>query len=130
MRRLVQVQHWSESVPKSLARIKLDMKDIVKQFSDDRRALDFKVRKYSETPVVHGWAIRRPIKLWHVAHCRWKGVLYDWGGERYVRVDQTASDSVTNEVAKLFDSYFDHLWEVSPPADELQFEVFTLGKTS
>ena len=91
-------------------------------FIKERRKLKFSVKKYDEVPVVHGWSLRRPIKVWHVAHCRWREKFFDWSPENYVKVDELSKDPVTLDVAKLFDSYFEHLWIVSSPISNLQFD--------
>lgn len=117
-----EVVYWSEQVPKSLERIQSDMEASLELFRNDRRRLKFSVKKYDEVPVMHGWSLRQPIKVWHVGHCRWRRKLFDWGPESYIKIDDLSRDSVTIESAKLFDSYFEHLWIVSSPVSNLQLD--------
>lgn len=118
-----EVVNWSEYVPKSLDRMKGDMEEAKVLLSQERRTLKFSVKKYNEVPVMHGWSLRQPSKMWHVGHCRWKKRGFDWGGERYVRIDEHSRDPITLEIANLFDSYFEHLWIVSSQVDELHFDL-------
>lgn len=117
-----EVVHWSENAPKSLERIHSDIEVSLELFKEERRRLKFSVRKYDEVPVVHGWSLRHPIKVWHVGHCRWRKRLFDWGAENYVKIDELSQDPVTIDIANLFDSYFEHLWIVSAPVANLQLD--------
>jgi hypothetical protein len=118
-----EVVDWSEYVPRSLAKIQDDMKETVEIFNNERRTLDFSVRLYDEVPVVHGWHLKQPIQLWHVAHCRWRRKTFDWGGEKYVRIDEQSHDPVARDIANIFDSYFEHLWATSTAVTDLQITV-------
>lgn len=117
-----EVVHWSETVSRSLERIHSDMETSLQLFKQERRKLKFTVKKYEEVPVVHGWSLRHPIKVWHVGHCRWRKSLFDWGAENFVKIDEFSQDPVTVDIANLFDSYFEHLWLVASPVQNLQLD--------
>jgi hypothetical protein len=116
-----EVADWAQSVPASIAMIQRDLARAAELFKRRGQTLRFSVRQYDEVPVVHGWAIKQPLQAWHVGHCRWRGESYDWGGQNYVEIVGSSDDPLTQDIAELFDSYFDHLWLGSREVAELSY---------
>jgi len=115
-----EVADWSSSVPRSLLAIERDMGVTSQQMTDEGRQLRFEVRKYSSIPFTHGWCIRQPIRVWYLAFCRWDGEKYDWGGDNYIKISDQSNNSISKDLASVFDSYFEHNWTTSPVVPRLK----------
>src|SRR5262249_42489431 len=104
------VSDWSSNVPKSLERIERDLEKLIPRIETAGGRLSFEVRKYTDTPILHGWCLREPAFTYHFAFCRWNGENYDWGGEKYIKIDQNNSDELSRDLMSIFYSYFEHAW--------------------
>lgn len=93
-----------------------DIKQVLADAGGALGALDFEVRMYRELPVVHGFRVRLPRQLHFVCFFRWRGASYDeyfWGDGRYNMIGHAPPRSSAEDLAQIFDSYFEHLWRTS-----------------
>lgn len=111
-----EVRDWSAHVPKALETMGNDLQKLRAKISKSGRRLKVEVRKYRSCPVIHGWALREPLRICYVSFCRWDGESYedyDWGGERYMRISDDNRSAMSEDISVVFDSYFEHCWIAS-----------------
>jgi hypothetical protein len=80
--------------------------------------ISVEIKIYKEFPVVHGFRVNRPEPAHYVSFFRWSGAKfteYNWGEGRYHRIKSASAQTSIRDIADIFDSYFEHLWNVSRP---------------
>jgi hypothetical protein len=120
-----EVVAWTSNAKRSLARIKEFIDDLASDMSNPDESLRVTIKMYHELPFVHGFALAEPIRIRYFTLCRWKGKhgkIYDWGDDKYRKVVAKPSDRSVDDLASIFDGYFDHLWNDSRTVYELGSE--------
>jgi hypothetical protein len=114
-----EVKNWAHNVTWSLERIKRDITHLLTDPTQQHRKIRFEVRKYTSTPVVHGFRITGPVERCYVAICRWGGMdyrRYEWGEPQYHRSAGEAPMPTDQDMVRIFQGYFGHFWQTGEVA--------------
>jgi len=90
------------------------LKDIIKAMEEQGLAERFKaeIYTYTDIPVIHGYWINLPVPAWYISICRWSGPRYEeysWGRGSYHHIVGVPNSAELNDLAAVFESYFQHL---------------------
>jgi hypothetical protein len=104
---------WRKQGQYMLPTIKSRLENGEDNWKIKRKKVNLEIREYSDIPIIHGFCVREPFKLWYISFCRWKEMTYDWGGDRYHKIDGNPIDLSQRDLIEIFDGHFQHLWRVN-----------------
>jgi len=107
---------WASQAARSIEQIEEALDLIEKKRPRLRRSVT--IKRYSEVPFIHGFAITRPLQVTYYSFCRWEDEgSYGWGSTAYrtLRGSDALADPSTPAAddGRVFDSFFEHLWKVA-----------------
>src|ERR1051325_84477 len=107
------VKDWMISGRKQRDILSQKLKELKNHCEKQHRSINYEMRTYTATPIVHGIRILEPFHAAYVAMCRWGGDEYNyyrWGGSAYHLVVDTSLSDSRRDILEIFNGNFHHFW--------------------
>ena len=110
------VQDWRENSARMLLKIRDWFENDLPEIRASGREVRIEIRLYDRLPIVHGFRVKEPLRVWYMSFCRWTGKgykAYDWGEKSYRKITVDHLTPTSRDLVEIFNGQFEHLWESS-----------------
>jgi hypothetical protein len=114
--KIEQLDNWCKAAAQRLDEIKEALEKDDKLLISEGKRISLQIKQYKALPMIHGFSIKHPFKVWYIAFCRWGGKnhdIYDRGLSEFHKIHGGDTTPTLADMTEIFDSQFSHHWASS-----------------